>query len=90
MLKVLYIAPLSFNRKQGAGGVETTTENVLEGFSGISGLEIIVLSFRQEYFEDTITKYSDTITVIQKSSTIKNTLYNILFYQRKIIRELIN
>ncbi len=90
MLKVLYIAPLALNRKQGAGGVETTTENILEGFSGISGLEIIVLSFRQEYSEDTITKFSDTITVIQKSSTVKNALYNILFYQRKIIRELIN
>lgn len=89
MLKVLYIAPLALNRKQGAGGVETATENVLEGFSDISELETIILSFRREHSQDTITQFSKNITIIQKSSKIKNDLFNILFYQRKVIRELI-
>lgn len=89
-MKILYIAPLSLNRKHSAGGVETATENILEGFSGIKRTEIIVLSFRSGQFNSTITKYSENITIIQKSQKIKNTLFNILFYQRKIIREIID
>ena len=89
-MKILYIAPLSLNRKHSAGGVETATENILEGFSGIKRIEIIVLSFRSGQFNSTITKYSENITIIQKSQKIKNTLFNILFYQRKVIREIID
>lgn len=90
MLKVLYIAPLSIDRKKGAGGVETATENILEGFSNISGLKIIVLSFRSEQFNNVITNYSENITIIQKSPITKFTLFNILYYQRKVIKEIIN
>jgi glycosyltransferase involved in cell wall biosynthesis len=90
MLKVLYIAPLSLNRKQGTGGVETATENILEGFSNINGLEIIVLSFSSEHSQHIVTKHSETITILQKSSIIKNTWYNILYYQRKVIRDIMD
>jgi len=90
MLKILYIAPLPIIRGQSAGGVETATENILEGFSDINGLEVIVLSFRSNHLQYAITKYSENIIIIQKSPIIKNALYNILFYQRKVIREIIN
>ncbi len=90
MLKILYIAPLSLIRKQSAGGVETATENILEGYSDIDELEIIVLSFRSDKFKNLTSKYSENITIIQKSPKYKNNLLNILFYQRKIIRGIIN
>ena len=90
MLKILYIAPLSLDRKHGRGGIETSTENILEGFSDINGIEVLILSFRKETFQTTVTKYSSNIRIIQNNLKTKNTLYNILFYQRKIIKKLIN
>ena len=90
MIKILYIAPVSVNRKQGSGGVETASENILDGFSNIKGLEIIVLSFRNENIKNSVSKFSDNISIIQRGKKIKSTILNILFHQRKVVREIIS
>ncbi len=90
MLKILIIAPLSTKLGHGKGGVENSVENILNGFANIPNLEILLLSFTFEKCLNTKTKYFNNSTIIQKGSSSNNTLFNILKFQKKTIRQIIN